>query len=251
MDNTPVKKKAGSKKNVNYDLIEAGWRAGLLNPRQLALAYTEETKQSVSHAAIIKHFTTRGVPRDLSAKIRARSEEMVTRAMVTTKDTPTTKIPENTIIEEGAAMITAVRLDHRKDICRSRRITNTLLDELEKQSDPETLVMLEQLGEMLRREDDKGQDKKNDLYNKIISLGERSKTMKTLAESLRILVDMERTAYSMDKETEKKDDPLTALLHAISTVNSSGFAPQPIDPEKHKASTQSAFKPVQRPDEDD
>jgi len=41
-------------------------------------------------------------------------------------------------------------------------------------------------------------DKKNDLYNRVISLGERSKTLKTLAESLQKLVDMERTAFGMD-----------------------------------------------------
>ena len=74
MDNTPVKKKAGSKKNVNYDLIEAGWRAGLLSPRQLALAYTKETGQSVSHAAIIKRAQRDGWERDAPHRSVIQSE---------------------------------------------------------------------------------------------------------------------------------------------------------------------------------
>lgn len=233
------------KKPIDWEAVELQYRAGIRSLKAIGAEF------GVSDAGIIKRAKRDDWKRDLRAKIHAMAEAKVSAALVSATVSPQTKIAEKQVIEAGSDQLAAVRLDHRKDICRSRRITNTLLDELEKQSDPETLVMLEQLGEMLRLEDDKGQDKKNDLYNKIISLGERSKTMKTLAESLRILVDMERTAYSMDKETEKKDDPLTALLHAISTVNSSGFAPQPIDPEKHKASTQSAFKPVQRPDEDD
>ena len=41
-------------------------------------------------------------------------------------------------------------------------------------------------------------DKLNDLYRKIISLPERARTAKTLAETLRITIDMERQAFGMD-----------------------------------------------------
>ena len=50
-------------KKIDYDRIEPGWRAGLLSPHQLAAAYTEETGQKVSHAAIIKHFKKAGIAR--------------------------------------------------------------------------------------------------------------------------------------------------------------------------------------------
>jgi hypothetical protein len=91
--------------------------------------------------------------------------------------------------------------------------------------------LLEQLGELLRNEDDNGQDRRNDLYMKVISLSERSKTMKTLADSLRLVVDMERTAFGMDKEQEKGADALTALLQGITSGTHSTFKPVAHDPE--------------------
>ena len=59
-------------------------------------------------------------------------------------------------------------------------------------------ALLAGLGEVMRSPDENGQDKLNDLYRKIISLPERAKTAKTLAETLRIAVDMERQAFGMD-----------------------------------------------------
>ena len=189
-----------ARKQVDYDRIEAGWRAGLLSPRQLAAAYTEETGETVSHAAIIKHFSNRGVPRDLSAKIHAKADALVTAAMVTGKVTPGTKIPERRIVDEGATMVADVKLAHRHDIHRARGLNNKLMDELEQQSDPATLAKLQELAAAVVAPGEKpGRDRYGELLEAVISLPERSKTLKVLAESLRIVVDMERTAFGMDK----------------------------------------------------
>ena len=219
-------------KKIDYERIEPGWRAGLLSPHQLAAAYTEETGQKVSHAAIIKHFKKAGIARDLSAKIRDRAEAMVTEAMVTGKVTPRQTIPDATLIEEGSTQVATVRLAHRKDIHRARRLTNALLDELERQTDPETVALLSEFGALMRTPDDKGADKLNDLYHAIISLPERSKTLKVLTESLQKLVDMERQAFGMDKDQPKSADALTDLLMRISNGSSSGIKPVATDPER-------------------
>ncbi|WP_428991992.1 hypothetical protein [Delftia acidovorans] len=97
-------------------------------------------------------------------------------------------------MDANAQAVATIRLAHRRDIQRARKITNALLDELEQMADADTVAYLQELGEMLRSPDDNGMDKLNDLYQKVISLPERSKTMKVLAESLRIVVDMERQA---------------------------------------------------------
>lgn len=186
-------------KKIDYERMEADWRAGLLSPRQIAAKYTEETGQAVSHAAVIKYFTKENIQRDLGAKIKAKAEAMVTEAMVTGTVTRKPSKPDKEIIEEGAVQVATVSLSHRKDIARARALTNALISELEQQTDPATLEALQQLGEMLRAEDDSGQDRLNDLYRKVITLGERSKTMKTLTDSLRSVVDMERQAFGMDK----------------------------------------------------
>ncbi|MBP7546186.1 MAG: hypothetical protein KA749_11875 [Acidovorax sp.] len=192
-------------KKIDYDRIEPGWRAGLLSPHQLAALYTEETGQKVSHAAIIKHFKKSGIARDLSSKINDRANAMVTEAMVTGKVTSKPSIPDSLIIEQGSIQVATVKLAHRRDIHRARNLANALLDELEKQTDPITLALLTDLGELLRNPDDKGMDKLNDLYHAIIALPERSKTMKVLVESLQKLVDMERTAFGMDAKGADDD----------------------------------------------
>lgn len=124
-----------AKKRVDYDRIEAGWRAGLLSPHQLAATYVAETGEPVSHAAIIKHFKKEGVPRNLGAKIKAKSDAMVTAAMVTELVTPETIRRDRDIIDDGAAVLTGVRLSHRKDINRHRSIAVKMLDELDKSAD--------------------------------------------------------------------------------------------------------------------
>lgn len=219
-------------KKIDYERIEPGWRAGLLSPHQLAAAYTEETGQKVSHAAIIKHFKKAGIARDLSAKIRDRAEAMVTEAMVTGKVTPRQTIPDATLIEEGSTQVATVRLAHRKDIHRARRLTNALLDELERETDPKTVALLSEFGALMRNPDDKGADKLNDLYHAIISLPERSKTLRVLTESLQKLVDMERQAFGMDKDQPKSADALTDLLMRISNGSGSAIKPVATDPER-------------------
>ncbi|WP_310636028.1 hypothetical protein [Delftia acidovorans] len=190
-----------ARKRVDYERIEAGWRAGLLSPRQLAAAYTEETGEKVSHAAIIKHFTDRGVPRDLSVKIHSKADAMVTASMVTGKVTPDTKIPEKRIVDEGATMVADVRLGHRRDVHRARRLMNRLMDELEQQTDPATLAKLQELSAAVVSPDEKpGRDRFAELLEAVISLPERSKTMKMMVESLQKLVDMERQAYGIRDE---------------------------------------------------
>ena len=151
--------------------------------------------------------------------------------MVSAEVSAQTKVREQEVIEANAQAVADIRLAHRHDIRRARTLTNALLNELEQQTDPNTLAMLQELGELLRREDDNGNDRRNDLYVKVISLSERSKTMKTLADSLRVMVDMERTAFGMDKEQEKVADGLTTLLQTITSGTGSTFKPVAHDPD--------------------
>lgn len=209
----------------DWERIELDYRAGIKTLRQIA------AEHGISHVAINKRAKRDGWVRDLGAKIQAKADELVTKTLVTSLVTTETKVAERQIIEANAQAVADIRLAHRHDIHRARRLTNSLLDELEQQTDPETLALLRDLGEMMRRPDERGQDKLNDLYHRVIELGERSKTMKVLTESLQKQVDMERTAFGMDKEVQKQEDPLTTLLHAIANGNSNGFRPVQYDPE--------------------
>lgn len=207
-----------ARKRVDYERIEAGWRAGLLSPRQLAAAYIEETGEKVSHAAIIKYFTERDIPRDLSAKIHAKADALVTAAMVTGKVTSDKKVPEKRIVEEGAATVTQVRLTQREDIERCRRICMGLMAELEQQStSPDTLaeaaaILRSAPAEELTKEQ---RAKLSEAASKASSLGTRSSTMRSLSESLRVLIGLERQAYGIRDEMP---EPPAKGMEQVSTA---------------------------------
>ena len=213
------------RQKIDYERIEAGWRAGILSPRQLAAQYTEETNESVSHAAIIKHFTKLGIPRNLAEKIKAKSDDMVTRAMVTEQVTPVTIKRDKDIIDDAATKLTDIRLGQRKDISRARSISMKLFDELELMVGAENVSLLQQLGELLYSPDDKGMDKLNDLYMKVINLPNRVKAIKELSDTMKTLVALERQAYGLEEKENTTADALTSLLESIAQGNSSGFQP--------------------------
>lgn len=104
---------------------------------------------------------------------------------------------ERQIIEANAEAIVSIRMGHRSDTRRSRELTNKLLDELEGLTDNRELF--EQLGELMHSPDDKGMDRLNDLYRKVVELPNRTKVMKDLAETLKTLITLERQAYNLDE----------------------------------------------------
>lgn len=179
--------------NPDWEAIECAYRAGVLSVREIAVS------NGISHTAINKKAKADGWERDLKAKIKAKADALVSKAVVSKKVSKETLETEKQTIEANAKVIAGIRLSHRADISKSRLLVIKLLDELESQTDNRELY--EKLGELMRTHDDKGVDKLNDLYHKVISLSGRSSTMKTLSDSLKTLVALERQAYGMDDET--------------------------------------------------
>lgn len=182
----------------DWERIEQLYRAGVLSLREIAIACPP-----VNHVAIARRAKKFGWVQDLSAKIKAKADDLVTRQAVTADVTEQRAVTDVAVIEANATVIANVRMAHRADIRRSRSIANKLLDELEGLTDNRELF--EELGELMREPDDKGFDRRNELYGKVISLGGRTKTMKELAETLKTLVAMERQAYSLDTLSDGGD----------------------------------------------
>lgn len=196
-------------KQPDWEAIERAYRAGVLSVREIAAAH------EVSHTAINKRAKREGWDRDLKAKIKAKADALVSKREVSTEVSSKQAETEREIIELNAEVIANIRMAHRGDISRSRRLTNKLLDELEGLTDNRQLF--EELGELMREPDDNGQDKRNDLYNKIIDLPGRTKTMKELAETLKTLVALERQAYDLDvKQGGSEEDTLSKLMDELS-----------------------------------
>lgn len=196
-------------KQPDWEAIERAYRAGLLSIREIA------STQGITHGAINKRAKRDGWERDLKAKIQAKADALVSKRTVSTEVSTKQADTEREIIEVNAEVIANIRMAHRGDICRSRRLTNKLLDELEGLTDNRELF--EELGELMRDPDDNGFDKRNDLYGKVISLPGRTKTMKELAETLKTLVALERQAYDLDTKAGNSDaDELSKLMDDLS-----------------------------------
>lgn len=212
-----------TKRQIDWEKIELDYRAGIKTLRQIA------SEHDVAHSAIAKRAKRDDWSRDLSAKIEKKAEELVNKSLVNTEVNKERLATEKQVIDANAQAIVQVRLSHRKDINKAKNLMNALLDELESQTIEKDLY--EQLGEMLRQDDEKGFDKLNDLYNKVISMPNRVQSMQRLADTMKTLITLEREAFNIGKEVEKTSDPLTELITTIAKSNKSTFGVVADDPE--------------------
>lgn len=207
---------------MDWEKIENLYRAGVQSTREIA------ADMGVSHTAINKRAKNESWDRDLSAKVRAKADAKVSKAMVSSEVSMETKFTEKVAIEVESTIQARIRLAHRTDVGRSRTLAMRLLEELEAQTShvPE----LEQLGELMHAPDKNGIDKLNELYHKVISLPGRTKTMKDLGDTLKTLIGLERQAFGLDDAPPPANDPFTTMLHKIAGSNSSAFQPVHDDP---------------------
>lgn len=196
------------KNQIDWERVEAEYRAGVLSLREIAALH-----DGVNHVAIARRAKKEGWVRDLSDRIQAKADELVTRRTVTADVTAERAVSDRAIVEANAEVIAGIRLAHRKDISRSRTLAMALLGELEQQTG--NLELFEQLGEMLRSPDEKGVDRLNDLYQKVISTPGRIDGMKKLAETLKNLIGLEREAYGLKTSEDGGggEDVPTSLDH--------------------------------------
>lgn len=184
----------------DWERIEQLFRAGLLSVREIASAC------GVSHTAINKRAKAEGWERDLKAKIKAKADSLVSKREVSSKVSTEQLATERGIVEANAEVIANIRMAHRSDITRSRRIANKLLDELEAMTD-ENGTLRELIDQM---KDDEGPAALLEAAEKMASLPGRSKIIKELSETLKNLITLERQAY--DLENAGSDDPAAASL---------------------------------------
>lgn len=194
------------KKPVDWEAVERDYRAGVMSFAEMGKAH------GVSKGRISQVATKRGWEQDLSAKIKAKAEAKVNEATVNAELNAKREATAAETVEIGATVLARVKLSHRTDIARSRTLTMRLLEELEAQTAqvPELL----QLGELMAKPDDKGVDKLNELYHKIIALPSRTKTMKDLGDTLKTLIGLERQAFGLDSELDPQPGGATAAMPA-------------------------------------
>ncbi|HHZ8506615.1 TPA: hypothetical protein ACWL6U_004171, partial [Morganella morganii] len=149
-------------KRPDWEAIESAYRAGVMSLREIA------SQHDISEGAIRKRAKRDDWSRDLNAKIKARSDDMVRKQEVRRQVRTETTLSERVLIEATAEVITNVRMEHRGDIRRARELANVLFDELS--AECADVAALEKLGELMIEPDDNGRDKLNEIYHAVISL---------------------------------------------------------------------------------
>lgn len=185
---------------IDWFPIEADYRAGLLSLREIG------AKHDVNYVKITRKAKAEGWVRDLTARIKARAEELVTKRAVTADETKQRSVTAAEVVEVAARNQADLIVEHRILLPRFKKLVTALLSELEMQTkDP---VLFAQLGELLYAPDEKGVDKLNAIYQKVISTPGRTSAVKQLAETLKILIGLERQAFGLaDNANGEADKP--------------------------------------------
>jgi len=179
------------KKRVDWEAVQVAYRIGIESLRLIA------SEHGCTEGAIRKRAKAEEWPRDLSAKVKAKTEELVRKAEVRKQvrtETPT----ERQQVEIGAKVQSDIILAHRTDVPRARALVMSLLGEVEFGTD--NLDLMRQLGELMLKPDDKGVDKLSEVYHKVISLSGRISNVKALSDAMKTLVALEREAFGIGEE---------------------------------------------------
>lgn len=205
---------ATPKQTPDWKTIEADYRAGVKTLRQIA------GEHGISHVAIANKAKRLEWTRDLSHKIKAAADAIVTKAAVTS---PVTKTDELVIVKANAEAQAGIRLSHQSKIRRALGVFEAMLGELEMTSNPEGQGLVEALMDLCRKpedsetEEDMKRRKKRqaDQLEKILALPSRVDTGKKLAEMLERLVNMERVAHGIKGEEETPGGELAEFVKQL------------------------------------
>ena len=176
-------------KDIDWANVEADYRAGIKSNVAIANEY------SVTEGAIRKRAKKESWVKDLKAQIKAKADSLVRAQVVRDSVRSTNAISEKEIIDVNAQMQANIIVAHRQDIQRNRSLAQKLLAEMEALTDNNDLFS--ELGELLHSSDEKGVDKLNELYHKVISLPSRVDSLKKLSEVLKTIIGLEREAFSI------------------------------------------------------
>jgi hypothetical protein len=153
---------ADKRARIDWDSIEPHYRAGVRSLRDIA----DEFK--VSNVAIVKHAEKAGWTRNLAAKIQEKADAKVAAALVAAEraDSPAGKLTEAVRVEVEAEVQSRIRIKHQKTLGKLDAISERLIADLS-------------------------------------SSGEEFKiqvaSLKTLYDTAKTLIALERQAYGVDK----------------------------------------------------
>jgi hypothetical protein len=192
-------------RSPDWERIELDYRAGIKTLRQIAEAH------GITEGAIRKRAKRDEWTRDLSGRIQDKAEQLVRKEAVRSEVRKERSASEREVVDANAGAVADVKLAQRTHIQRASTVAMSLLAELEEQTThPELFEEIEQVlaaqakGEALTPA---ARTKLQDGMSKAMSLSSRSSTMRSLAESLRILITLEREAWGLKGDNDGEGGP--------------------------------------------
>lgn len=196
-----------TRKPIDWERVEADYCAGVKSIREIA------RENGVTDTGVRDKAKKAGWSRSLTEKVAAKAERLLRNEALRSQLRTEKAASDRELVEASAQAIVNVKLSHRKSISRQRELVERLLQELEAQTGDTDLF--DQLGELMHAPDDKGMDKLNDLYRKVIATPQRIDSLKKLAETLKHLIYLEREAFDIVPAPTPGDNALQAIAKAI------------------------------------
>ncbi len=189
---------AAKAKPVDWASVEAEYRAGIKTLRAIGAEF------GVSNVAIVKRAKRDGWARDLSAAIKARTEDKVSKAAVSNKVSKKRQVTAAAVVEANADLQSGVILSHRDDVGAARQIVNAMFAELGLLGDPDVQEGLRLLATTQAMEGSSAEAMKSMLkaLDAAVALPGRAVVVQKLTASLASLIDKERQAFGIDKAGE-------------------------------------------------
>lgn len=190
-----------TRKKYDWEAVERAYRAGQLSIREISKKHGP-TESNIRYRA--KKY---GWTRDLTQHVQKRTKDKLLRTDLRTANAQ----EDAAIVEEAAERGAEIIRSHRRDINDGRDMCGMLLQELR-----EGTQHHESLGDIIEKQadDEEWDAKARSAARRAISLPSRAGVMRDLANSMKVLQGLERTAFNLDDQASPKD-PLDELLDSV------------------------------------
>jgi len=177
------------------------YRAGIKTLRAIAL------DRGCSAGRISQVAKEKGWSRDLSAKIKIEAEARLNRDALNEQLNTKRRVSERDVISASAEAIADVVRGQRKNLGELSEIYRALVEKAK--AIISEAKLFEQIGEICANPDENGQDKIGDVYKKVCSLPVQTELVKRLAETLKLIIELERKVFRIDEDAEAVDAATT------------------------------------------
>jgi len=190
-----VNSAAAKSPKTDWQAVERDYRTGKFTLREL------EEMHGANNGTISRRAKKANWTQDLSTAIKQATNAKLIAAVVTDECSKAQQNTANTVLA-AAEVNKDVILGHRKGLKRITSIKSKLLDQIEQAA--ASLPELEDVIEMLRKPDENGIDRANDMMRKAMARGSLVDDLKKLTEVDERVRKGEREAFGLDDD--KGDD---------------------------------------------